>query len=313
MNKTGLKQKRKTKLEQVLYLANYAVKSRFSQKFKKPLICGFKITNKCNLKCSHCPFWREEKKELNFREVKDILIGLYNDGVRIVILEGGEPLLWKDSIEDKNINDVVEFSKKLFFFIAVTTNGTIDLEDFNPDIFFISIDGLEKTHDRIRGISFNKIIKNINKNKKNKKIIANICISKENISEITELVKFLNDKVFGITIQFFYPYENILDLRVKSRQKEAIANELISLKKKGFKLLDSTSCLKKMACSRWHCYDFLVSSVEPDGRLNYGCYLKNKVENVSCADCGFAAHCEISLAYSFNPGSLIAAKRIFWG
>jgi MoaA/NifB/PqqE/SkfB family radical SAM enzyme len=305
--------KRKTKLAQVFYLANYAVKSRISDRFKKPLICSFKITNRCNLKCLHCPFWKEEKtKELNFKEVIDILLKLYDDGVRIVIFEGGEPLLWKDSREGKNINDVIEYSKGLFFYTGITTNGTINLEGFNPDIVFTSIDGLEKTHDRIRGKSFNKIIENIEKNNKNKKIIANICISKENISEIADLVKFLNDKVFGVTIQFFYPYERVKDFRIDDRQKELLLNELISLKKNGFKLLNSTACLKKMAHHTWHCYDFLVSSVESDGRINYGCYLKNKVKNVSCADCGFAAHCEISLAYSFNLSAINTAKLIFW-
>ncbi|MBU4293422.1 MAG: hypothetical protein KJ770_05175 [Actinobacteria bacterium] len=52
--------------------------------------------------------------------------------------------------------------------------------------------------------------------------------------------------------------------------------------------------------------------MEPDGTTHYGCYLKNKVDNVSCKDCGFAVHCEISLAYSLNIDALNSARKIFW-
>ncbi|MHB1253193.1 MAG: radical SAM protein, partial [Candidatus Humimicrobiaceae bacterium] len=68
------------------------------------------------MKCIHCPFWKSSKKQsLGWKEIKTILKKLYDDGVRIVIFEGGEPLLWKDPIENKNINDVIDFSKFYFF------------------------------------------------------------------------------------------------------------------------------------------------------------------------------------------------------
>ena len=163
------------------------------------------------MKCVHCPFWRDGLKNslnsLSFEDVVQILDKLYSEGVRIVIFEGGEPLLWKDGGSAKDINDVIEYAKRLFFFTCVTTNGTIDIERLNPDVFFISIDGIQETHDRLRGKSFTRIMENIEKNRSRKKIIANICISSENADEIEELVKFLNNKVHGITIQFFYPYE----------------------------------------------------------------------------------------------------------
>jgi hypothetical protein len=67
-----------------------------------------------------------------------------------------------------------------------------------------------------------------------------------------------------------------------------------------------------MEDNKWKCRDFLIASVEPEGKINHGCYLKNRVEDISCADCGFAAHCEVSLAYDFNPGAIRAAMDIFW-
>ena len=88
--------------------------------------------------------WRKNHplhQTADFENVIKILDNLYSEGVRIVIFEGGEPLLWKDEKNAKDINDVIEYAKQLFFFTGITTNGTIDIERLNPDIFFISIDG----------------------------------------------------------------------------------------------------------------------------------------------------------------------------
>jgi len=319
------------KLMQAIYLAKYSIRSRIGKEHRKPLLCSFKITRSCNLKCVHCPFWRDGAKNppdlpnptgslnspgwlnsLSFENIVQILDNLYSEGVRIVIFEGGEPLLWKDEKNNKDINDVIEYAKRFFFFTGVTTNGTIDFERLNPDIFFISIDGLAKTHDRLRGKSFENIMRNIEKNRPSKKIIANVCISSANANEIEALVKFLNNKVHGITIQFFYPYGSVGDLKLGNKEKGELLKNLIRLKRKGVKLLNSISCMKMMVDNTWRCDDFLVANVEQDGRISRGCYLKNKTPEVLCRDCGFTVHCEISLAYRFNIDAIKSAARIFW-
>ena len=303
-----------SKKTQVSYLFKYAVMSRISSRFRGPLICGFKITNRCNLECIHCPFVkRDAVVEIDFEKAAGIMKRLHRDGVRIIVFEGGEPLLWKDRKEQKGIGDLIEEAKKSFFFVCITTNGTLPLDNIEPDIFFISLDGLKRTHDHIRGESFERIISNIDRFHRKKKIIVNICISRANFMEIPELVKYLNDKVYGITIQFFYPYLEVENLSLNSVQKKQILSELAELKKEGHKLLDSFSCFQKMKTNRWKCRDFLVASVEPGGQITHGCYLKNRVDAISCADCGFSAHCEISLAYDLDPGAINAAKSIFWG
>jgi len=310
----------RNKLNQVIYLAKYSIKSRAGKGYRKPLLCSFKITGSCNLKCAHCPFWRDglinspgAPNSLSFENATQILDNLYSEGVRIVIFEGGEPLLWKDEKNNRSLNDLIEYAKRLFFFTGVTTNGTMDIERLNPDIFFISIDGLAGTHDRLRGKSFDHIMRNIEKNRRHKKIIANICISSENANEIEELVKFLNNKVRGITIQFFYPYDSVGDLKLGTKEKGDLLKNLINLKRNGIKLLNSTSCMKMMMNNTWRCDDFLVANVEQDGRMSQGCYLKNKSPEVHCRECGFTVHCEISLAYRFNIDAIKSAAEIFWG
>ncbi len=324
IKKTEIK-KKKVKIIAFLkitaFLLLYKIKAALFKKFRLPLITSFKITQKCNLKCLHCPFWKINTQKiktqklnggqnLDFSKVTQILNRLKKDGIKIIIFEGGEPLLWKDLKNNKDINDVIKYSKKLFFITGVTTNGTIDLSNYDPDIFFVSIDGLKDTHDKIRGKSFDKILENIEANK-NKKIIVNICISKINIDKFEDLIKFLNDKVYGITVQFFYPFENLPNLTLSQNEKEDVINKLLELKKQNLKLLNSSAALTKMKNNSWKCLDFLVASVEFDGSISYGCYLKNKVKNISCKDCGFSVHCEISLAYSLNLDAICNAKKIF--
>jgi Fe-coproporphyrin III synthase len=319
MWKNILKNIWKYKISQLLFFFFYKVVSTFFKKYRHPIICSFKITLDCNLRCMHCPFWRVAVKSgpdnngrlLSFKEIKKILTGLKKDGVKIVIFEGGEPLLWKDMSEKKDIKDVISYARKLFYFTGVTTNGTIDLKNISCDVIFVSIDGLKSMQDKLRGKSFDKIIENISLNK-NKKIIANICISKANKDEIFELVRFLNDKVYGITIQFFYPYGGLPDLALTGTEKISLINGLLELKKNNYRILNSSDGLISMKDKSWKCLDFLVANVESDGRISYGCYLQGKTDDVSCSDCGFAVHCEISLAYSLNLSAINAARKIFW-
>ncbi|MDX1777842.1 MAG: radical SAM protein, partial [Thermodesulfobacteriota bacterium] len=170
-----------------------------------PLLAGFKITNRCNLECIHCPFWKRTSPELlTFDQIKQILQTLYRRGVRILILEGGEPSLWRDG--NYTITDVVTYAKTLFFSVGMTTNGTVPLT-VPTNTVWVSIDGLRETHNRIRDNSFDRVIKHI-QSSNHPNVYANITINGINYSEIPELVKFLFGKVKGITIQFHYPYED---------------------------------------------------------------------------------------------------------
>jgi Fe-coproporphyrin III synthase len=305
----------RNRIGQVLYLLRYAAVSRLKKSARSPLMCAYKVTADCSLNCLHCPFVTGDDKRkggLDYRSALAVLDRLYLDGVRILVFEGGEPLLWKDPAAGKDLSHLIGRAKERFFFTCITTNGTIPLGGFDPDIVFISLDGLKETHDSIRGRCFDMVMSNIEKYSRRKKIIINTCISRLNFMEIPELVKYLEGRVYGMTFQFFYPYSQVENLSLSIVQKKQVLGELAGLKKKGYSLLDSYSCLKKMEDNSWKCRDFLISNVEPDGSMNHGCYLKNRTEDISCERCGFTAHCEISLAYGLDPGAIRAARDIFW-
>ncbi|MHC5039751.1 MAG: radical SAM protein [Planctomycetota bacterium] len=90
-----------------------------------PILAGFKLTHRCNLRCLHCPFWKRGGRDLDFPGVVEALHRLRDLGVLMVIFEGGEPLLWKDG--ERGFADVVNAASPLFLRVGVTTNGTLPL------------------------------------------------------------------------------------------------------------------------------------------------------------------------------------------
>lgn len=290
------------------YFLNYFIRSRVFGD-RKPILAGFKLTHKCNLACRHCPFWKRQYNEmLKFDQAVDILHKLYDLGVRIVIFEGGEPFLWKDG--KYNINNVIDEAAKLFFSVGVTTNGTFPIEIPSANTVWVSFDGLRETHNYIRGKQiFDDVIKNI-QNSSHPNIYASVTINKLNVKEIPELVRFLNKLVKGITIQFHYPYDQVDDLMVSKDERHWILDELIKLKKAGYCIADSYKALEALKENKWRCHDWMLADVDPDGKINLGCYVKNRGK-VSCKDCGFAAHTEISIAYDLNIEAVMVGRTIF--
>lgn len=293
-------------ISHVGYLAKYYAGARFFNK-KKPILAGMKLTHRCTLKCRQCPYWQRPVPDLGWGKVLELLPELYNRGVRILILEGGEPLVWKDG--NRTINDIISEAKKYFYCVGVTTNGTLPLE-VDTDIIWVSIDGLRETHDNLRGRSFDLIINNI-KNSRHRKIFANITINSVNCREIPQLVRFLSPMVQGITVQFFYPYSESENLLLSWEERVGILNQLISLKREGYKISDSVLALELLKNNKWSCEPWMIANVEPDGTYNHGCYLKNRIEvDNPCGLCGFAAHTEISLAYQLHWQAITAGKEI---
>ena len=133
----------------------------------------WECTLTCNAKCKHCGSSAEKKKydgELTTDEIKTAFKQIAGDmdASRILInVTGGEPLVRKDLFE------VMEYAtKELGFHWGMTTNGILlnekhiqKLKQSNMETISISIDGLEETHDKFRGVpgSYKTIIENIKK------------------------------------------------------------------------------------------------------------------------------------------------------
>ena len=157
-------------------------------------IIQWHITHLCNLRCKHC--YQEEynnhmQKE-NFYIILDKLEEYLKDKELIpqINLTGGEPLSHPDFFE------FAKEIKKRNIKLGILTNGTlideetaIKLRCLNPVFVQVSLDGIEKTHDTIRGAgNFQKALRGIDNLKaQNIKVLVSFTAQKYNYSEFKVL------------------------------------------------------------------------------------------------------------------------------
>jgi len=120
----------------------------------------FFITNRCNLNCQHCFFWKELNKpteELSLSEIEKVskTMGRF----AFLSLTGGEPFLRAD------ITDIAAIFCKnnRILRLSIPTNGILSKEVIKGTkdilkrneglnlIIKVALDGLEKEHDQLRG------------------------------------------------------------------------------------------------------------------------------------------------------------------
>jgi len=277
----------------------------------KPVLAGYKITHRCNLQCRHCPYWKRSGEEQDFDGVVETMHRLKAMGVKILILEGGEPLLWRDG--KRNIRHVIEEAGKLFPSVCMTTNGTLGWDGLELDRVWVSLDGPPRINDEIRGRGmFSRVFRNLQRRGQSGSFVSTT-INAFNAESIPQLVTMLLGVVDGITIQFHYPYEGFPDpLFLPAAERASLLDQLIFLKGLGYPVANSYRSLEELKKENWTCEDRLLANAEPDGTVLHGCYLKNRGPQ-ECSCCGFAAHNEMTLAFGGHLESILAGMRIFFG
>ena len=115
----------------------------------KPTMYGsVDIINVCNLHCTHCYWWlnrKNDNNDLSAEQWREIINSTFKkQRIFVVTLVGGEPTLRPDIIQ--------AFCEEMPKRVCVVTNGTYPLKRFKDLYFYwISMDGTEKVHDKIRG------------------------------------------------------------------------------------------------------------------------------------------------------------------
>lgn len=187
-----------------------------------PLNSSIILTDKCNLNCRHCTVAHLGYKAQSLNEVQRDIESLYATGSRMLVITGGEPLLWYDST-GHNIEDVVFLAKKIGFFrVVICTNGTLPLKS-GADYLWVSIDGFKEEHDGIRGSIYNEVVSNITSSS-HKGLYINFTISTNNCDTFpvaAEQILSLRN-VRGILFHLYTKYiggDESLTLHSVKRQK----------------------------------------------------------------------------------------------
>ncbi len=250
------------------------------------------ITSRCNLRCKHCFYYRDERsktKEIplgNFLERLDGLNRRY--GFISALWEGGEPMLRKDIL--------VEGVKKYEFNI-VPTNGTIEIPRLPKSIIVVSVDGPQKINDYIRGRgSYKRALKNTLRSKAetDNRIHFQCTILPMNQDFIEALVEdLMRQKMPKLLFNFYVP--QIGEKRSTlawdtNEERDPIVERVIKLKEKypDF-ILNTIGETEKMfsdTCKSYTDRCFLKKNVLPlranlDERM-FCCY----GENPDCDRCG---------------------------
>ena len=165
-----------------------------------PFYLQLHITDKCNLRCKHCYEGFSNAKASSLLKPNEIyaLLDEYHDfllnlNVRgKIYFTGGEPIL------DPHLCDYISRAANLGLCTMVLSNGTLidyskalELSKAGTRVVQVSIEGLEDTHDYIRGKnSFQKALKGLdNCVEVGMRTVVMTTLSRFNMSEIDGVIK----------------------------------------------------------------------------------------------------------------------------
>ncbi|MBW1698601.1 MAG: radical SAM protein [Deltaproteobacteria bacterium] len=189
---------------------------------------GIDVTYRCNLRCRHCYFIKQNyREELSTEEWTAKFESLKKEGFPFYICGwiGGEPLLRKDLIEK---------GRRYFKSNVVFTNGTIELPDWPDLTFSVSIHGTEPYYYRMTGAArgtYERVKEYANR--PDLKVIVACCVTRLNFSCIGEMVEeWSRTAVKGIVFEFYTPMRGEGDrLWLRPQERDRIIAQLESLRK----------------------------------------------------------------------------------
>jgi radical SAM family uncharacterized protein len=245
---------------------------------KVPFFCGHKLTYNCNLRCKMCPFWKRSSKDSSLEQEKAVLKQIYASGACGVAFEGGEPLLRND------LADILAFSRSLPLHTSLITNGTLleskidKIAPYINGVVYVSVDGLEKTHDAIRGVSgsFRKAVQGIEAAKEKVSVTINTTVMAENIGETESLVELARALGTKISVAIAHEYYNTNATSPAIDKVPKMVRRLIEMKRQGYPIVNSIGYLKVLAKEKnWQCKPWAMINIDPHGNLVLPCYVHN--------------------------------------
>lgn len=165
-------------------------------------IC-FEVSAICNMDCKFCfANWRENRRQLPLKKVKQIIDKLKEYGIEAINLTGGDPLLRDDIVE------ICKYCKEKGIMTIISTNGielmnkkevlnyidsiNLPLDSYNPNIHNEMRPCAVKNHHKL----VLELIDYINKNYSNIKIKINTMVGKTNLDDVINIGNLLEGKIY---------------------------------------------------------------------------------------------------------------------
>ena len=197
-------------------------------------IAYVELTRSCNLRCRHCLNSSGEAldNQLTFEEFKDMILKFSEAGIQEIRFTGGEPLVFP------KVFDLIKLCTELGIYTSIGTNGTLITKNTAQKLklaglkkAIVSIDGTEKKHDYIRGEgNYKKAMDGIdNLIELGIDVRINSVIMKENMDDVIDFAKQINDKKQSLFIRRFIESgrgTNLKDNMLSKEDYEYVRNEL---------------------------------------------------------------------------------------
>ncbi len=169
-------------------------------KDKKPVVV-WNMTQRCNLKCIHCYARSEDlsyNNELNHEQSLAMIDDLAQFGVPVLLFSGGEPTVHPRLVE------YAKYAVSKGMRAVISTNGTLItkekakiFKEIGLSYVGISLDGLEETHDKFRGVkgTFKKAMEAIeNCQEAGIKVGLRFTLNKKNVKDVPGIFDLLEEK-----------------------------------------------------------------------------------------------------------------------
>ncbi len=175
---------------------------------KKPIVV-WNVTRRCNLHCVHCYSKSQDREypgEMTTEQGKAFIDDLAKFGVPVLLFSGGEPFRRKDIFELAN------YSIQRGIRTVFSTNGTLITRDIADRLkkmgvsyVGISLDGMEETNDRFRGMkgAFRLAMQGIrNCQEAGVKVGLRFTMNRRNVQDLPQIFNLIEEK--RITRACFY-------------------------------------------------------------------------------------------------------------
>ena len=273
---------------------------------RDPIVGSLIVTDRCNLACRHCAVANLRRIDYPLGRLQQDMRRLHECGVRILLLYGGEPMLWHD--RGLTLRDLIAEAREIGFpWVGVVTNGTRGLDLPEASLVLVSLDGTREDHDAIRGRSYDRVLANIQT-----ATTANLCLymavnpmNVDDVEAVAELAVSL-PAVRGVSYNVHTPYPGTETLTLTTGQRQDVCERIGGLIRRGYPVLNLAAALPRIA-------DFSAPRPCPqcvvveDGE-QWTCGRCIEIPGL-CEQCGFFFAGELSLLFQGSPKVVIEALR----
>ncbi len=295
------------RIRELSYLAAFGVKSLILRQ-RTPIIAGMPLTDVCNLHCKHCVVANVGRGHYPLARIEEVLRHFYSIGVRIIYLQGGEIMTWRDGARD--MNDIVRLAHGMGFFkVACVTNGTLGI-DSTADLMWVSLDGSRSVHDAIRGEGvFDTVMGNL-RTTKHPRVALNMTINRMNAGEVEAVAEMARElpTVRGVSFNFHTPYPGVEEICLSMEERPAVIDRIRLLKRKGFPVLNTRGGLNALKKNEWRRPIPFIHLMEKD-RIYECCFGRD--EPGVCQKCGYGIIAELSQIMSGNIPTILESLSLF--